>query len=280
MQQVQIGMFAKDNKCSNCGKYGHNYKLCTAPVTSYGVILFRYVDSEPQYLLIQRRDSLGYIEILRGKYRITDEKYLQTQVNGMTDAEREKICTKTFEELWTALWQNGTTPSHYHKSEQETAKHKFNYLRDEGVFKRLCETAPKSWPTPEWGFPKGRRDSKEADIECALRELWEETGVAKEDIHLLENVDPFFEDFQGTNGVRYCHKYYLATCDIVEAHTHLFNLENPHIAREIGDIQWLFYEEALSKIRSDNIEKRTLLLEVNRFLKSVYPLFIPRSSIG
>lgn len=275
-------MFSKEQKCSNCGKYGHSYKQCTSPITSFGVILFRLreSDKEPQFLMIQRRDSLGYIEILRGKYRITDDKYIQTQINGMTNSEREKICTCTFEDLWASLWQDGTTPSHYHKNEQNAAREKFNYLQETGAFKRLCESAKKSWPTPEWGFPKGRRETKESDVECALREFWEETGIMKDEIDLLENVEPFYENFQGTNGIRYCHKYYLATCRNLEKHDTLFNLENPNIAREIGDIQWVYYEEGINKIRLDNIEKRTLFLEVYRFIKSVYPLFIPRSSIG
>lgn len=37
-------------------------------------------------------------------------------------------------------------------------------------------------------LPKGHVDDGETDLECALRELWEETGISKQDIEL----DPDF----------------------------------------------------------------------------------------
>jgi 8-oxo-dGTP pyrophosphatase MutT (NUDIX family) len=287
-------MFAKDHKCSNCGKNGHNYKQCVSPVTSYGIIVYRartndsrsredvivssdlvltaYENTAFEYLMIQRRDSLGYIEILRGKYRITDEIYLKTQINGMTDDERRKICTESFDFLWSSLWQNGNVPAHYHKNEQDTARIKFNELVDTGVFQRLCISADKQWPTPEWGFPKGRRDSRESDIDCAVRELWEETGMPFSDIKILENIDMFQENFYGTNNIHYCHKYFIASCDYNEKHDYLFNSSNPHIAREIGDIRWFRLEDAIKMIRSENKEKREVLLSVDYFLKNYCPL--------
>jgi 8-oxo-dGTP pyrophosphatase MutT (NUDIX family) len=40
-----------------------------------------------------------------------------------------------------------------------------------------CDQYPEwSWEEPEWGFPKGRRDTQESDWVCALREFKEETG--------------------------------------------------------------------------------------------------------
>ena len=36
------------------------------------------------------------------------------------------------------------------------------------------------WKTPEWGFPKGRRNYQENDLACALREFQEETGYIKD----------------------------------------------------------------------------------------------------
>jgi len=57
--------------CNNCGKRGHISKYCNIPITSYGVLLF--VDNDiPKITMIQRKDSLCYIEIIRGKYDIYD----------------------------------------------------------------------------------------------------------------------------------------------------------------------------------------------------------------
>ncbi len=107
--------------CTNCGGYGHSFRQCIAPVTSHGVIVFRVTESwnparviaenesaitgfenagQIQFLLIQRRDSLGFVELMRGKYQLDDYDYITTQLKGMTKIERERFSTLTFTELW------------------------------------------------------------------------------------------------------------------------------------------------------------------------------------
>lgn len=39
-----------------------------------------------------------------------------------------------------------------------------------------------------WDLPKGHLDPGENDLQCAMRELWEETGITEEDIR----IDPDF----------------------------------------------------------------------------------------
>ena len=56
--------------CNNCGNFGHIYKHCRHPILSYGIIL--YDDSIPdniKIVMIERKDSISYIEFLRGKYK-------------------------------------------------------------------------------------------------------------------------------------------------------------------------------------------------------------------
>ena len=56
-----------DNYCNNCGKQGHLYHQCKLPITSNGIIAFRKnKTSELEYLMICRKDSLGYIDLIRG----------------------------------------------------------------------------------------------------------------------------------------------------------------------------------------------------------------------
>ena len=54
--------------CNNCGKKGHMYKDCKYPVTSCGNIIYSDDSKEPRVLMIQRKDSLCYIDFVRGKY--------------------------------------------------------------------------------------------------------------------------------------------------------------------------------------------------------------------
>ena len=55
--------------CNNCGIHGHLFYKCKKPIMSFGIICYRYniYSKEIEYLLICRKDSLGYVDFLRGK---------------------------------------------------------------------------------------------------------------------------------------------------------------------------------------------------------------------
>ena len=54
--------------CNNCGNTGHYYWQCNKPYLSYGIILFKIFKNIPKILMVQRKDSICYIEFIRGKY--------------------------------------------------------------------------------------------------------------------------------------------------------------------------------------------------------------------
>lgn len=297
-------MFAGNKKqsCTNCGNYGHTFRQCLSPVTSYGMILFRVkgewnqaqailqsssivngldnIQQNIEYLLIRRRDSLGFVEIMRGKYRLQEIDYIRRQIMGTTATERERLLTVPFEELWCSLWgivteQQGQS----YKSEKEMSRAKLEALR-EGyvheetgntiVLKNIMNEVPVKWDTPEWGFPKGRRDYRESDFQCALREVKEETGLTEKDICSIRNLQPIQESFFGSNHISYCHKYFLAYVNL--QNTILMDKTNEHMSREVGDIGWFSLDEALRIIRSDNVEKREILLKASSLLRNFCPL--------
>ena len=138
--------FQKNIKhCSNCGIPGHSYRDCSSPITSFGTLLFRIHSNDwsqeavltktPQsitgfegfqpsleVLLIQRRDSLGFVDLLRGKYSIHDVEYIKKQISGMTDEEREKIVKKDVEELWAEIRGAERADIQYKKDKENTKK--------------------------------------------------------------------------------------------------------------------------------------------------------------
>ena len=79
--------------CNNCGKQGHISKDCNKPITSYGVLLF-VLEEEPKIIMIQRKDSLCYIELLRGKYNLYDMEKIKLLMNRTSKKEIENIRTK------------------------------------------------------------------------------------------------------------------------------------------------------------------------------------------
>ena len=112
-----------DNKnifCGNCGKLGHTYRKCRLPITSCGVILFKInkkfkpiidlnnkcinLSEKYFFLLIKRKDTLGYVEFLRGKYDENNKEYLIKIFNTMTKTEIIRIKNLEFKLLWNELW--------------------------------------------------------------------------------------------------------------------------------------------------------------------------------
>ena len=74
--------------CNNCGNEGHLYRQCKLPVLSYGVLLFT---NDKKLLMIQRKDSISYIEFLRGKYKLGDDTYILRLLDTCSTGEIDLI---------------------------------------------------------------------------------------------------------------------------------------------------------------------------------------------
>lgn len=266
-------------QCANCGGCGHIYKNCNHPITSYGVICFqltydRFMNLVPKYLMVQRKDSLSFVEFMRGKYHIEQKAYLMRLFSNMTPHERDALRTKTFDELWKALWLS--EDSRGFLREHNEAKARYEMLKRGCIMKNehnemfyfdinyILDNTVCTLAEPEWGFPKGRRNINEHDLVTALRECKEESGLEPQSIHIINNVKPFEEVFSGTNRVRYKHVYYLGFC--AKSRKDLFNPNNKHQQREIKDVKWFNYENSQSRIRSHNVERKELLKRVHMLI--------------
>ena len=83
-------MNTKHTFCNNCGKNGHVFHQCKQPITSIGIIAFRYnINNKLEYLMIRRKDSLGFVDFMRGKYPINNKSYIMNIINEMTMNEKQ-----------------------------------------------------------------------------------------------------------------------------------------------------------------------------------------------
>jgi len=253
--------------CGNCGKTGHNYKSCLAPIISLGIILVdRKKPDHIRYLMIQRRDTLGFVEFMRGKYSLDNVDYIRQLFSIMTIKERQLIVTLDFDELWNNLWMDKSSKQYF--NEYDNSKMKFYDLkmgfRHNDTFidlKVINDGVDKIYSSPEWGFPKGRRNLYESDLNCAIREFEEETGIEK-DKYILLGLPYVSETFFGTNNIRYKHIYYIAELtadDLILA----IDETNINQVTEISNIEWFCYDDAINIIRPYNIEKKDVLKRVN-----------------
>ena len=172
--------------CNNCGKSGHPYHRCKKPITSVGIIAFRIKDDVRQYLMICRRNSLGYVDFMRGKYPLSNKIYLTNIIYEMTDIEKESLLKNDFPTLWGNLW--GDFIGCQYRGEEKISQDKFTRIKygiNDIILEQLIKESKSSWKEPEWGFPKGRRDYQETDLSCALREFQEETGYSKKQLNII-----------------------------------------------------------------------------------------------
>lgn len=316
----------KKTFCTNCGKYGHNYKKCIYPIISVGIIcvlftpvyfndMIYYIkkfqssnsntvytndeliklnkiyenvknideqnyDKIIKYLMVQRKYSFSYVEIIRGKYELDNIDYINNMIQYMTADERKRLTTLPFQQLWDELWYV-TDKEINREKEMNISNEKFNLLKNgltitkndihiEYSLNKLIKNAKYKYNFPEWGFPKGRRNLNEKNIDCANREFKEETSI-KNDEYQIINLSPLEELFMGMNNIKYKNIYYISQiCKKVDIKVDQTN-ELQKI--EISDIQWHNLNQSLDIIREYDIEKKNVIINNHNSLKSIFFIF-------
>ena len=232
-----------------------------------------------EYLLIRRKNSLNYVEFIRGKYDINNLDYLERSLNFITIEERHMIQNNSFEELWKDLWGEKTINNN---NEFNESKEKFDLLKkgitvkknDINIFfnlNKLIKDVIYNFKEPEWGFPKGRRNLKEKNIECAKREFEEETNICMDNYNII-NITPLEETYLASNNLKYKHIYYISQIKNKDTLL-LLDKNNNDQNIEIGNISWFNFNDAISIIREYNIEKKNILINLHLNIKYIIENF-------
>tara|TARA_Y100000590_G_scaffold449788_1_gene588475 strand:+ start:5629 stop:6558 length:930 start_codon:yes stop_codon:yes gene_type:complete len=287
-------MSKKKQYCSNCNKYGHSNKECSEPITSAGIIcldihdnlknnmlkndidlisedigLYNYqrlsninkikkYKDKISFLLVQRKHSLNYINFIRGIYDENDYNQIEKIFSLMSNNEIKTIHTNDFDYLWNNLWEKTAKKKIYQKEYNES-KNKFIKIQKLGYINKLFDIGSE-YDTPEWEFPKGRKNINESNYECAVREFYEETGIDKDNYTILDNINSIHDDFIGTNNMNYKHIFYLSMIknkDIINYYNS--NISNIKSKNEIEEIQWYTWTDALRIFRPYYVNKVNIL---------------------
>ena len=250
--------------CNNCGSRGHVFKTCKEPITSCGIILLREIyepmklpnnPSNTSTLMVKRKDSMAYMEFIRGKYDLQNLNFVKRLISNMTIEEQKKISTEEFDTLWSAMWGQGRDT---HSIEYEVSKKQYNLI-DRAA---LVKESPSKYVDPEWGFPKGRRMKGETDIACACREFWEETNIPSEAYQVIPTMS-YTEIFTGTNDIKYKHIYFVALLK----DSKLINSSQkltPMQKREVSAVSWKTLKEAKTITRPHYVERKKILETLER----------------
>ena len=252
----------KNIRCCNCNQLGHIVKFCTHPITSYGIVLYRYNKdiNKLEYLLICRKHSIGYIEFIRGNYNINNVDYLVKIFKTMTVKEVQNIQEKKFNELWQELWNH----KNKYNNEYKQSKKKFYNLKNNKYAISISELIKKTkqYNVPEWGFPKGRKNINENNIDAAMREMYEETNISS-DSYTIKNLNGktviFNEEYNAFNNKTYKLIYYIAAVSgkQPEGHTQTIQQQfNRYQKNEISKLGFYTLEESIDMIRPYYTEKK------------------------
>ena len=298
----------KNNYCINCGKYRHNVKKCSESITSMGIICTKFIDlpidnisflkflfnkyieidnynfshvdnidkleilkKNIKFLMIQRKHSLSYIEFIRGKYNLNNFDKIKKMFENMSQEEIYKIEELNFDNLWENLWKK-TSKIKLFQKEFENSKKKFKKLILDNKIEKLIKIKP-LYDGPEWGFPKGRRNLFEKNLDCAIREFTEETKIDINNIFLLNNFDCIIEEYSGTNNINYKHIYYLSFTDNL-IQDYYSDCEDNYEVRKIG---WYSWDEAINMIRPYYEEKLKIVNQVYFLFLNLYLEYINNS---
>jgi len=199
---------------------------------SMGIACCRINNRIPEILAVCKRVTYAYNIFTFGRYNATNYNVMMRLFNGMMLDEKHTILSLNFVSMWYRLWL-GREPT---SAAFFVAKYKFEktFLADGGVkLKRLIARSKHAQPI--WEIPKGKKKSGETNIACAMREFYEETGVAKKDYRFMTSDARTYSYID--DHVKYTNHYYLAFMDRIM--TPVINFALTEQTREIADIQWV-----------------------------------------
>jgi 8-oxo-dGTP pyrophosphatase MutT (NUDIX family) len=217
---------------------------------SVGIALCKYNEEKHriEMVMVKKRCTYYFTLFILGAYRLVDNKRLLYLFSRMTPEEKLIILTFNFETMWNHHWQTHNNNPKFNRkkiadfSVYTAKKNKFDKLITDDNGKRIRNLISISRNSSLiWEIPKGRKDfDHENDIECAVREFQEETGISKDSYRILSEIKPF-KTVERDGDTCYISTYYVAIpTKYIKLRIDFDMLDQ---ICEIIDIRWISSEE-------------------------------------
>jgi 8-oxo-dGTP pyrophosphatase MutT (NUDIX family) len=274
---------------------------------SYGIACCRHNDDgHLEMLLIKKRYTYNFVAFVFGQYDKKDTKRLKFLFDGMTRQEKIDITSRRFDYMWYKIWLEfpevkyqpldfkssaktindslialkDKASSNFINCNSKVVSKLEYYLRKKNKFEQAfmlddgkkIEHLMQGTTNAEltWEVPKGRRKKSEAEMDCAIREFEEETGLGIDTYNIMFNIKSVIDSFVAMN-IKYVHSYYIGYTTSDAQPDQLFEYNNQ--LTEIDAVKWVSFDEL--KFIDPNGRLTTMVKRMFDIFKSKYKKIKP-----
>lgn len=232
---------------------------------SCGVICCRVNKGKLEALFIRKRNTYSFIDFVMRISGRPDPDHLARLFNNMTAEEKVDIASLDFDRIWYRIWLECPPERKNLRETYERRKKYFtrHFLADGGRALRWRLGTSRSADTL-WDLPKGGQFFEETPLNCAIRELEEETGMKPKDYFLLP--EPPITCVHYSGGVNYKSMFFLAVLQNADFQPRM-NYNSSQIT-EVIDIRWFNIEQ----IRTDAKRMYPALSKAFKLLRKKYKI--------
>lgn len=233
---------------------------------SYGIALCkRDRDGLVRLLMANKRYTYAFFQFVCGRFNERSDADMIALLDNMTMDEKIDILSLNFQQIWYRIWLSNSNPNNGDGLFFQ-ARGRFNeHIASDGGT-RIRSLLRRSHFCAErvWEIPKGRKKNQgEYELECAIREFYEETGIPRNAYHIVPRATfllSFTED-----GRRYDITYYIAvtTRDI----TQRLNSASIDQITEICNLRWVSAAEMDQYAQRDLAGHRRIIRRAKRLLR-------------
>ena len=244
----------------NIFPYVKYYKSQYPVKESVGVAICRVnnISKKPELLVVHKRYTYAFADFLHGRYSGNNLNYIKTLFTSMTIEELLDVYSLNFTQMWKRVWLKNKDEEFFNK---KNAKFQRTFMSDGGVNLRQLLASIRCIGALWWEIPKGKRNNlNESDLNCAVRETNEETGIPKHYYHILTNSRRVYSHIN--MNIKYVSIFYTA----ITVNNYYKLTDNLAIDKidEVSETAWMSLEELKILDKTRNITGSYTLSQIAR----------------